>query len=60
MKRIALLLTGAVMGVGFAHNALAADLPVRAPAYVPPVVVAPTWTGRLPRFQRRLGLDQQQ
>ena len=28
MKRIALLLTGAVMGIGFAHNAL----PARGPA----------------------------
>src|SRR5262249_18263813 len=45
MKRIALL-TGAVLGIGFAHGALAADLPVRAaPAYVAPVAVAPTWTG---------------
>ncbi len=45
MKRFALL-TGAVLGIGFAHSALAADLPVRAaPAYVAPVAVAPTWTG---------------
>jgi outer membrane immunogenic protein len=44
MKRIALL-SGAVLGIGFAHSALAADLPVRAPAYVSPVVIAPTWTG---------------
>ena len=45
MKRIALI-TAAVVGVGFTHGALAADLGVRpAPAYVAPVVVAPTWTG---------------
>jgi outer membrane immunogenic protein len=44
MKRIGLLAT--VMGLGFAHSALAADLPVRAaPVYQAPVVVAPTWTG---------------
>jgi outer membrane immunogenic protein len=45
MKRIALL-TVAAMGIGFTHGAMAADLPMRAaPAYVAPVVVAPTWTG---------------
>jgi hypothetical protein len=55
MKRVALIST-VMMGVGFAHRALAADLPVRAaPVYQAPVVVAPTWTG-LYRRQRRLGL----
>src|SRR5262245_42686196 len=45
MKRIALL-TSAVLGIGLAHSALAADLPVRAaPAHVAPFAVAPTWTG---------------
>ena len=45
MNRVAVIST-VIMGVGFAHGALAADLPVRAaPVYQAPVVVAPTWTG---------------
>jgi outer membrane immunogenic protein len=45
VNRVALIST-LIMGVGFAHGALAADLPVRAaPVYQAPVVVAPTWTG---------------
>ena len=45
MNRVAVIAT-VIMGVGFAHGALAADLPVRAaPVYQTPVVVAPTWTG---------------
>jgi outer membrane immunogenic protein len=46
MKRMALI-TAAAVGVVFSHGALAADMGVRraAPAYVPPAVVAPTWTG---------------
>src|SRR5262249_52211301 len=45
MKRIALL--GVVaLGVGCAHNALAADYPMVAPpVYQAPVAFAPTWTG---------------
>ena len=45
MNRVAVIST-VIMGVGFAHGALAADLPVRAaPVYQAPVVVAPAWTG---------------
>jgi opacity protein-like surface antigen len=45
VNRVALIST-VIMGVGFAHGALAADLPVRAaPVYQAPMVVAPTWTG---------------
>jgi outer membrane immunogenic protein len=45
MKRISLL-AAALMGIAFAHSAIAADLPVRAaPVYQAPAVVAPTWTG---------------
>ena len=56
MNRVAVIST-VIMGVGFAHGALAADLPVRAaPVYQAPVVVAPTWTRTLCRRQRRLGL----
>jgi outer membrane immunogenic protein len=56
MRRIALL--GAVaLGIGFAHSALASELPVypapvpqgppvyAAPIYRAPIAVAPTWTG---------------
>jgi integrase len=44
MNRVALIAI-VIMGVGFAHGALAADLPVRAaPVYQAPVAVAPTWT----------------
>ena len=42
MNRVAVIST-VIMGVGFAHGALAADLPVRAaPVYQAPVVVAPS------------------
>ena len=45
MNRIAVIST-VIMGVGFAHGALAADLPVRAaPVYQAPMVATPTWTG---------------
>lgn len=44
MKPIVLMAAAAV-GVGFAYGASAADLPVSAPTYKAPVVIAPTWTG---------------
>jgi outer membrane immunogenic protein len=45
MRRIALL-GAVVLGVGFAHGALAADWPVVAqPVYRAPVAVMPNWTG---------------
>jgi outer membrane immunogenic protein len=43
VNRVAVIST-VIMGVGFAHGALAADLRA-APVYQAPVVVAPTWTG---------------
>src|SRR5438876_1166892 len=58
MKRIALL-TAAVLGVGCAHSAMAADLPVRAaPVYPAPVAVAPTWTGLYVGFNGGWGWTQ--
>jgi outer membrane immunogenic protein len=45
MKRVAVI-AAAVLGLGFAPCAHAADLSVRAaPVYQAPVVAAPTWTG---------------
>ena len=44
MKYIALV-AAAAMGVGLAHNAMAADFGVRGPVYQTPAFVAPTWTG---------------
>jgi outer membrane immunogenic protein len=44
MRYIALVAAAAI-GVGFAHNAMAADFGVRGPVYQVPAFVAPTWTG---------------
>jgi outer membrane immunogenic protein len=44
MKYVALV-AAAAMGVGLAHNAMAADFGVRGPVYQTPAFVAPTWTG---------------
>ena len=50
----------AAMGVGLAHNAMAADFGVRGPVYQTPAFVAPTWTGIYLRFFGWLGLDYEQ
>ena len=44
MKYVALV-AAAAMGVGLAHNAMAADFGFRGPVYQTPAFVAPTWTG---------------
>jgi outer membrane immunogenic protein len=44
MKYVAFV-AAAAMGVGLAHNVMAADFGVRGPVYQTPAFVAPTWTG---------------